>query len=159
MNLYAVLLGGHVAGAGIEVHDLVFVAGTTIEETHGALRTKWFGLRKGAHIDAWQHVRIVDGHRVELRAEEPHGTAQLWFVNAGGYSGQALHEAHASTFVIAETRAAAKSLARKRLVSAIANGFHVDDCLAVTDVDGLYVHLVQTDEPEGPAPVAKYVKL
>ena len=138
------VLGGRLAGAHIELHDVRFVAGASIDDTLPALRRQWFGARKGLHLDSWMAVRFVDGYRVELRPEPFAGPESLWFVNMGGYDPQQLAELHAFGLVVATSPQAAKAAARRRFLpqalerhkddlhgveDAMAGG--VDDCLEV----------------------------
>ena len=143
-TLFLVVLGGRIAGAHIELHDVRFVAGTSIDDTLPALRRQWFGARKGLHLDSWMAVRFVDGYRVELRPEPFAGRERLWFVNMGGYDPQQLAELHAFGLVVATSPQAAKAAARRRFLpealerhkddlhgveTALMDG--VDDCLEV----------------------------
>ena len=143
-TLFLVVLGGRIAGAHIELHDVRFVAGTSIDDTLPQLRRQWFGARKGLHLDSWMAVRFVDGYRVELRPEPFAGPERLWFVNMGGYDPQQLAELHAFGLFVATSPQAAKAAARRRLLpevlerhkddlhgveTALAGG--VDDCLEV----------------------------
>jgi hypothetical protein len=138
------VLGGRIAGAHIELHDVRFVAGTSIDDTLPQLRRQWFGARKGLHLDSWMTVRFVDGYRVVLRPEPFAGPERLWFVNMGGYDPQQLAELHAFGLFVATSPQAAKGAARRRLLpevlerhkddlhgveTALAGG--VDDCLEV----------------------------
>ena len=143
-TLFLVVLGGRIAGAQIELHDVRFVAGASIDDTLPQLRRQWFGARKGLHLDSWMAVRFVDGYRVELRPEPFAGPERLWFVNMGGYDPQQLAELHAFGVFVASSPQAAKAAARRRLLrealerhkddlhgveGALAGG--VDDCLEV----------------------------
>lgn len=42
-KLFAVYLGGRADRCNIELHDVVFVVGSSIEETYPLLAKKWFG--------------------------------------------------------------------------------------------------------------------
>ena len=143
-TLFLVVLGGRIAGAHIELHDVRFVAGACIDDTLPALRRQWFGARKGLHLDSWMTVRFVDGYRVELRPEPFAGPERLWFVNMGGYDPQQLAELHAFGVFVATSPQAAKAAARRRFLpealerhkddlhgveTALTDG--VDDCLEV----------------------------
>lgn len=143
-TLFLVVLGGRIAGAQIELHDVRFVAGASIDDTLPQLRRQWFGARKGLHLDSWMAVRFVDGYRVELRPEPFAGPERLWFVNMGGYDPQQLAELHAFGVFVASSPQAAKAAARRRFLpqalerhkddlhgveGALADG--VDDCLEV----------------------------
>lgn len=113
-NLFLVVLGGRLPAAHIELHDVRFVLGRTIDDTLPALRRQWFGARRGLHLDSWMQVRWVDGHRVELRAEPYGGEQRLWFVNLGGYDPGQLAEQHAFALVVARSPQAAKAAALRR---------------------------------------------
>ncbi len=46
-KLFIVYLGGSAPKANIELHDIQFVVGNTIEDTFEQLRSNWFGTVKG----------------------------------------------------------------------------------------------------------------
>jgi hypothetical protein len=157
--LFLVVLGGRIAGAHIELHDVRFVAGPSIDDTLPALRRQWFGARKGLHLDSWMAVRFVDGYRVELRLEPFVGPERLWFVNMGGYDPQQLAELHAFGVVVATSPQAAKAAARRRFL-AHAQERHKDDLHGVEDAlaagvdDCLEVQLSFAADPAEPADAA-----
>ena len=131
-ELFLVVLGGRTAGAHIELHDVRFVAGRTIEDTLPELRRQWFGSRRGLHLDSWMAVRFVDGYRVELRPEPFAGPERLWFVNMGGYDPRQLAELHAFGLFVATSPQAAKAAARRRFLPAALER-HKDDICGVED--------------------------
>ena len=65
-TLFLAVLGGRTAISLIELHDVRFVAGASIDETLPELRRQWFGRREGLHLDAYMAVRAVDGYAVSL---------------------------------------------------------------------------------------------
>ena len=139
-NLFLVVLGGRLPAAHIELHDVRFVVGRTIDDTLPALRRQWFGARRGLHLDSWMQVRWVDGHRVELRAEPYGGEQRLWFVNLGGYDPGQLAEQHAFALVVARSPQAAKAQAKRRWLQDALQQHKddlcaVDDCLAIEQLD------------------------
>jgi len=134
-TLFLVVLGGRVAGAHIELHDVRFVGGASIDDTLPELRRQWFGARKGLHLDSWMAVRFVDGYRVELRRQPFHGPERLWFVNLGGYDPAQLAEQHAFALFVANSPQAAKAAARRRLLPQ-AQERHKDDLHGVVEVGG-----------------------
>lgn len=146
--LFLVVLGGRTARSLIELHDVRFVAGATIEATIPQLRQQWFGLRRGLHIDSYVAIQRVEDWRVELRPEPPATTGlRLWFVNMGAYDPGRLAELHEFGLFVAPTAQAARSQARRRLLSGALQQHRddlraVDDCLAVDRVDGLHLHLL-----------------
>jgi len=115
-SLFLVVLGGRLPQAHIELHDVRFVVGATIEDTLPELRRQWFGARRGLHLDSWLRVRFVDGYRVELRPEPFAGPERLWFVNMGGYDPSQLAEQHAFGLVVATSPQAARAAASRRLL-------------------------------------------
>jgi hypothetical protein len=151
-TLFLVVLGGRIGGALIELHDVRFVAGASIDDTLPQLRRQWFGARKGLHLDSWMAVRFVDGYRVELRPEPFAGPERLWFVNMGGYDPQQLAELHAFGVFVASSPQAAKAAARRRLLPQALER-HKDDLHGVEDVfaggvdDCLEVQLSFTADP------------
>lgn len=67
LNLYAVLLGGRAKGCNIELHDVVFVVGNSLEELYPQLVNKWFGgVTKSLHIDSSVALKYVDGYEVVI---------------------------------------------------------------------------------------------
>ncbi|MEB3304150.1 MAG: DUF1543 domain-containing protein [Cyanobacteriota bacterium] len=159
-QLFLVVLGGRVAGAHIEVHDVRFVVGNTLEATLPALRRQWFGRRQGLHIDSFMAVRQVGAFAVQLRREPFRGAERLWFVNVGGYQPHLLAEEHAFGLVVAPTAAGAKRQALAQWlpesVSRHKDDLHaleaVDDCLPLEAVGGWQVHL---QPAAGPAPAQR----
>ncbi|MEB3333416.1 MAG: DUF1543 domain-containing protein [Cyanobacteriota bacterium] len=166
-QLFLVVLGGRVPGVHIELHDVRFVVGPTLEDTLPALRRQWFGRRRGLHIDSWMVVRQVGAFAVELHREPPDSLERLWFVNVGGYRADQLAEEHAFGLVVAATAAAAKRQALATwLPEALLrhkDDLHpldrvggpealgaVDDCLPLDTVDGWRVHLRAVAEPPPP---------
>lgn len=170
-TLFLAVLGGRIGGAHIELHDVRFVVGASIDDTLPALRRQWFGARKGLHLDSWMAVRFVDGYRVELRPEPFAGPERLWFVNMGGYDPQQLAELHGFGVVVATSPQAAKAAARQRFLpqalerhkddlhaveSTLTDG--VDDCLDVQlslgadPADGWALHLIPDgrEQPQVP---------
>ena len=160
--LWLAVLGGRTATSLIEVHDVRFVAGTTIDETIPELRRQWFGRREGLHLDAYMAVRVVDGWAVtlgrDLAAPRPE---RLWFVNLGAYCPDSLAELHHFGLVVASSPQAAKATAKasaKRQWLRGALQQHkddlcaVDDCLAIEQLallDGGRWHVQLTPHPEG----------
>jgi hypothetical protein len=106
-SLWAVLVGGTVPGIRLEVHDLLFTVGETIEDCVPALRAGWRGEPASLHLDAWGRLDAADGHRLALTDTPPEGP-RLWFVHTGGYDRQSFTEHHGNHFVVAESREEAK---------------------------------------------------
>ena len=70
-TLFLVVLGGRSTSSHIELHDVRFVAGRSIEDTLPELRRQWFGRREGLHLDSFMAVRAVDGYAVRYDSVGP----------------------------------------------------------------------------------------
>ncbi|QLH43496.1 MAG: DUF1543 domain-containing protein [Coxiellaceae bacterium] len=118
MKLFAVLLGGRAKGCNIELHDVVFVAGNSLEETYPHLINLWFGMTKRLHIDASIELSNVDGYRIVLSQQEtPAGQNKfLFFVNFGAYRANYFGEVHEMNFYVAESKSQALVKAKKNYV-------------------------------------------
>lgn len=157
MKLFAVYLGGRVAKANTELHDVVFVVGARIEDTYHALMDLWFGDPRRVHLDSWLELRIVDGQRIRLRREPAQSPLKLFFVNLGGYLPGQFSELHASSFVVCEHASAAKQRAKRDWQVGAQelhtdDLFEVDDCIALDGVDGWHVHFEPTTDRQVFAP-------
>lgn len=157
MKLFAVMLGGTAAGANTELHDVVFACGEAIEDTWDQLLDQWFGAPDGLHVDSWAALDLVDGHWITLRPEPAADGAKLWIINLGAYRPQHFGELHAVTFLVGEHAAGIKVRAKAALLPGTdelhTDDLHeVDDCLEVTRVGGLHVHLEMAAE-SSPGPV------
>jgi len=156
--LFLAVLGGRAPGCQIELHDVRFVVGATIEAAIPELRRQWFGRREGLHLDAWMAVRAVDGWAVRLGCEpgEPRGE-RLWFVNLGAYRPDSLAELHHFGLVVARSPQAAKAAAKRQWLRGALQQHKddlaaVDDCLAIEQLqllDGGRWHVQLEPHPEG----------
>ena len=87
MNLYLVVLGGRMRGGNVEMHDVRWVLGDTIEATVPQLKSEWIGNAQGLHIDSYKQLRFVDGYRITIvKTNETDGNEdnKIWFINLGG---------------------------------------------------------------------------
>ena len=165
-NLYVVMLGGRAEGCRIELHDVAFAVGESLEATHQQLLDQWFGEARGLHVDAWAVVDQVEGYRVSLEPEPPRDDepVRLYFVNIGGYRPGDLAEQHGYMVLAASGKAQAKARA-KRLLLAGHKSVHkddlyeVDDLLEISRVDGLHIHLTPDSGARAPEVVNGYFPL
>ena len=65
-SLYIVVLGGRAKNVNIELHDVRWVLGSTIEDTFLQLRQEWLGNLYGLHIDSYIKLRYIDGYELML---------------------------------------------------------------------------------------------
>ncbi|TRW48427.1 DUF1543 domain-containing protein [Aliidiomarina halalkaliphila] len=146
MNLFLVYVGGDAPGANIEVHDVRFVVGDSIESCYPTLRKQWYGIPKSLHLDSYVRLHHVDGYRIVLKQTPPEHVEQLWFVNFGGYYPGKLAEFHDFTLCVATSEAEAKVIGSRRLMTDSVmphkDDIHqVDNCLSVDLLEGWYIHL------------------
>ncbi|MDX3774344.1 DUF1543 domain-containing protein [Chromatiaceae bacterium AAb-1] len=146
MKLFLVYLGGSATGANIELHDVRFVVGNSIEDTYDQLRSQWFGEQKGLHIDSYMQVSAIDGFDISLQKTPSDGEQKLFFVNLGGYLPEYIAEQHAFTLCVAPSATAAKSRAKQQLLNQVQhqhkdNLLELDNCFAIAQLQGWYIHL------------------
>lgn len=150
-QLFIFYLGGSAPGASIEVHDVQFAVARRPEDAHEQLASRWFGIRKSLHIDAYGIIDWADGYRVSLQPEAPSSELRLYFINMGGYIPGALKEEHEFTFFVAASADAAKARARQTLLKGYKhrhrdNLMEVDDCIPLEEFNGLHIHLTRSDD-------------
>ena len=160
-KLLAVYLGGRAARCNTELHDVVFVVGSSIEATYEQLMDKWFGDPLRVHIDSWMELRIVDGHHIVLRSTPPALGRKLFFINLGAYLPGQFTELHANAFVVAETEQEVKLRAKSQLLRGAQSVhtddlFDIDDCLEIAEVDGHHIHLEPTADSQPFEPSSGY---
>jgi len=124
--IYLVVLGGRAEKANIELHDVRWVVGSKIQDTHDTLRKEWFGSPKGLHIDSYKKIKYIDGYKINLinlekdkideKQLEKKNKAKkhLWFVNIGGYKPTSMQEKHEFGLVTASTKFEAQNIAKSK---------------------------------------------
>ncbi len=124
--LYLVVLGGRVKKANIELHDVRWVVGSKIEDTHDTLRKDWFGSPKGLHIDSYKKIKHIDGYKINLinferdkidakqLLKKNKSKKHLWFVNIGGYNPTSMQEKHEFGLVAASNKIEAINTAKSK---------------------------------------------
>ena len=176
-KLFAVYLGGKADRCNIELHDVVFVVGYSIEETYPILANKWFGNLQGFHIDSYVELQNIDGYKIEL-SQSPHkgdSLKKLYFINFGAYKPGEFTEYHQSAFYVADSSPEAVRRAKSELCQGLHTihkddvvlldrvgnpiDFDVDDVLELQEVDSYYISLSPTTSIEQAIPVSAYIKL
>ena len=142
MQLFVVYVGGKMPTSLIELHDIHFAIGETIEETYDQLREQWWGVPQSLHLDAWGALRYVDGYAIELKKSPPPAlNKKLYFVNLGGYDAEQFTELHRNLFVMADDPAEAKKLALAKAAVSDWQVPHRDYLLEVENCVNLQTHL------------------
>lgn len=156
IRLFAVCLGGRTAGCNVELHDVVFAVGRSLEDVHGQLLDRWFGEPDGLHVDAWAEIEQVPGFRVSLRKAPPEAGQRLYFINIGGYVAGEFGERHAYGFYAGAGKGEVKARARRELLTGKISVhrddlFDIDDVVEIDPGDGWRIHLVPDDDAGMPA--------
>jgi hypothetical protein len=174
-KLFAVYLGGRADRCNIELHDVVFVVGSCIEETYPLLAKKWFGNLNHFHIDSYFHLKNIDGYEIALSKEPPqrNSSKKLYFINLGAYKAHEFTEYHQSAFYVTEDAPEAVRRAKSELCQGlqtihkddvvlldhVSQSFDVDDVLEIGNVDEYYISLNPTTSEECTLPVSAYIRL
>ena len=176
-KLFAVYLGGRADRCNIELHDVVFVAGSSIEETYPLLAKKWFGNLQGFHIDSYIELQNFDGYKIVLSQSFPKedSSKKLYFINLGAYKPGEFTEYHQSAFYVADSAPDAIRRAKSELCQGLQTihkddvvlldrvnnpvDFDVDDVLELHQVDEYYISLLPTTSTHQTEPVSAYIKL
>ncbi|CCQ09906.1 conserved protein of unknown function [Pseudoalteromonas luteoviolacea B = ATCC 29581] len=149
-----VYLGGRVAGCHIEMHDVRFVVGTSIEQTYTKLKQQWVGDKNAVHMDSYVEIKHVDGYAVNLTTSKTPSSLKLYFVNLGGYIATSLAEQHDFALIVATSADEAKNKAKEKLLVGMShqhkdNLHDVDDCFALDLVDDQYhIELVPSGQSQ-----------
>lgn len=151
-KLLAVYLGGRAPRCNTELHDVIFIVGESIETSYERIMDKWFGDPMQLHIDSWLELRIVEGYRISLQPNPSISDKKLYFINLGAYTPGQFTELHANAFCVATNEADVKKRAKSELLQGMQSIhtddlYDVDDCLEISEVDGLHIHLEPTIEP------------
>ena len=146
--LYLVVVGGRIAKANIEVHDVRWVIGSKIEDTFDELRKGWFGSIDGLHIDSYKKIYSVDGYKIKIKKSQikkstskfikgVNNNKKLWFINLGGYDPKSMQEKHEFGLLVASTASDAKKMAKSKWLDGFYKKHNDDiDCLQrFSDVD------------------------
>ncbi|MBY0421270.1 MAG: DUF1543 domain-containing protein, partial [Parvularculaceae bacterium] len=163
-RLFVVIVGGSVPGAHVELHDVRFVIGRTIDDCLDDLRAQWWGAPESLHLDAWGPLDWADGYRVEIADAPAAGEEKLWFFNLGGYDPARFDELHANLFVVDRDWRSAKKRALEKAAGAWTSPHkdYVFDVDAAVDVGAAaqgHVRLVPDAEEIPFAFEARYVPI
>jgi Domain of Unknown Function (DUF1543) len=154
MHLYAFYLGGKAIGqngiaANIEVHDVVFAVGETVEDCYDQCRQQWFGSPDGLHIDAHVKLESVNGYEIKPTFEKVKKTDYgdnncLYFVYLGAPAQRFLFEEHRIVFMVANSLEEVKIRAKSNY---LLNDSHIDNIIEIPTVNGCSIRLLETGIP------------
>jgi hypothetical protein len=156
-KLFMVCLGGKVSGCNIEMHDIRFVCGESIEHTLTQLKQQWCGDKANVHIDSYCEIKHIDGYAVTVSAIPDKEISSLYFVNLGAYHPTQLMEQHSYELIVCNTPEEAKTIALSRENKHL-DMIHkdrlldVDDLLCVDLLNGDYIHLTYCGEHQSLQP-------
>jgi len=147
LSLFIVVLGGRSLKSNIEIHDVRWVIGESIEDTFPELRGQWLGKINGLHIDSYKCIKFIDGYEIVITKSNKDNLnhpqiedLKLWFVNLGGYNPKKMYEEHEFNLIVAKKAIQAKNKAKKNWESNLKNK-HNDDYSAINyleQVDDLH---------------------
>jgi len=123
-------IGGKTDKSNIEVHDIQFLIGDTIESCHESLRNNWYGNEKSLHMDSYVSVKGVQGYEIKVDEKENTSDLNLFLVTFGGYTPDVFEELHCYELVVASRDKEARSIAMK-LVSHKLKNIHVDNIVKI----------------------------
>jgi hypothetical protein len=177
-KLFAVLLGGRAPGCHIELHDVVFIVGESLEETYPHLVNKWFGkLHRSLHVDAHVELKYIDGYEITISKTLPNDNIEksLYFTNFGGYQPGFFGEIHHMNFYVAASKSDVVAKAKHALCYGLhqqhcddnlpldfainETGLEIDDIEKLDRIDQYYIHLTPTTHPAQFEVQAHYRKL
>ena len=147
LSLFIVVLGGRSLKGNIEIHDVRWVLGGSIEDTFPELRKQWIGKKNGLHIDSYKRIKYVDGYKIVISKSNNKNSISskkegesLWFINLGGYHPKKMYEEHEFTLVVAKKAIDAKRKAKKNWESNLKSK-HNDDYSGINnfeEIDNLH---------------------
>ncbi len=155
MKLFVVMVGGDTPNSNIEVHDIRFVVGDTIEDCFEQLKEQWWGVPESLHLDCWGSLEVADGYKISLKNTPSSQNEALYFVHMGGYSSQIFSELHHNVFLVGTSiqevldRASSDSALASWNLPHKDNLFEIDKVINLQTLlkqHGLYVHLEKTEE-------------
>lgn len=154
-SLFIVMLGGRHKRANTEVHDVVLAVGDSLQEVYLQLKNAWFGELQGLHIDAWAKINGVQfeqsNYRICFSNVQPSSSEQkLFLINLGGYDSREFGELHRYVLVVAQNPIVAKQRGKQHFAqhwkkTHTDRVLEVDDCIAIDQIHGRYVQLIEED--------------
>ena len=144
LKLYMVLLGGKPKGRHTEQHDVFFGIATSLKELIPHFNAFWPEAKGKMHVDGWREIKNVNGYQVTIAPKSTlneTSTAQLFFINLGGYKKDKFEEFHYKLVIAEEDVSKAIKVAKETAFYKHTHiegaPSHVDDKYGI-DVDDTY---------------------
>jgi len=136
-SLFIVVLGGRSLKSNVEIHDVRWVIGESLEDTFPELRKQWLGKIGGLHIDSYKCIKYIDGYEIVISKSNKDNLSSpktkdltLWFVNLGGYNPKKMYEEHDFNLIVSKKATEAKKKAKINWETTLRNK-HNDDCSGI----------------------------
>ncbi len=150
-KLFMVLVGGHTPTSNLEVHDMRFVTGHTVQDTYETLQSEWWGAPDTLHIDAWADVTQIDGFDIRLSKAPYTGAEKLYFINLGGYVPDIFDEVHKNILVVEQSLPLARQKAKDGVIHWKQphkdTEFEIEKILPLAKVGQYHIHLDRSQNP------------
>ncbi len=164
LSLFIVVLGGRHLQSNIEIHDVRWVIGKSIEDTFPDLKKQWFGRERGLHIDSYKRVKYIDGYEIVISKcnknkliDTQKENESLWFINLGGYNPNKMNEEHEFSLVVAKKAMDARKKAKEKWESNfkkvhnddhshIKNVEQIDDIHSIKKIKNYCINLIYDPE-------------
>lgn len=165
-KLFVAYVGGKTKTSNIELHDIRFVVGHTIEDCYHELQSQWWGTPESLHLDCWGQLTQADGYTITLHAHPFSGPEKLYFLNLGGYDINQFTELHHNIFIVEETETKARVKALKHIQNWQAPHkdaqIEIETAICISDSlqsEKLYLHLDKTNHQKPFSFVCKYTPI
>ncbi len=139
LSLFIVVLGGRSLKSNIEIHDVRWVIGESINDTFPQIREQWLGKKSGLHIDSYKCIKYVDGYKIVISKSNRNNSIRskenltLWFVNLGAYNPKKMFEEHEFNLIVAKKAIDAKKKAKTNWETNLKNK-HNDDYSSISNI-------------------------
>lgn len=156
-KLFMISLGGKVKNANIEVHDVQFAIGDSIEEVIPLIKANWYGIGLKLHMDSYKEIKGIKGWKIQVSEEVEKNDKKLYFAYLGGYQVESTQEVHDVRLLLADSTLGAKANAAKDGRFTYAQP-HVDSVVDVEkkmlrpDGESYYLKLIPCDREDDLVP-------
>ena len=106
-------------------------------------------------MDSWVDLSFIDRYKVKVVSAESGCDSQykVFFLNLGGYQSKYFGERHHDIFLVAKSKAEARSMARKKIETVldlphVDFSYQVDECIEAPGFEGVCIEVTENDEVE-----------